>query len=191
MSTSKEILAYARNTFHRGNAMTGASGPFFGSTKEISVVTAADASHTLATTDAGLVLVTAALAASSIIKLPSPSTANIGLYYKVVIVGQLAAAASIGLADASTGFLHGAIKVQKVTANYITGEANSVVIVANGSSHQLLDLDENLPAKGGAPGSVLEFYYTSATKVVVTGTLLVNHEDPTTGTSLVNATGWS
>jgi hypothetical protein len=191
MSTSKEILAYARNTFHRGNAMTGASGPFFGPTKDISVVTAADASHTLATTDAGLVIVTGDLAAGSVIRLPSPSAANIGLYYKVLILGTLAGAASIGLADASTGFLHGAITVEKVTADYVTAEVNNVVIVANGSSHQLLDLDQDNVVNGGAPGSLLEFYYASATKVVVTGTLLVNHVGEPTGGSLVNATGWS
>tara|TARA_B100000902_G_C27055375_1_gene786315 strand:+ start:214 stop:792 length:579 start_codon:yes stop_codon:yes gene_type:complete len=167
--------------------------PRYVGVKDISVPTAADASHTLTENDAGLVLITANLDdhPTTVIRLPSPTVSNIGLYYKVIITGTLDGAASIGLAEASTAFLHGPINVVKTTAHYITEEANNVVVLADGTSHQLLDLDQNLPAKGGAPGSILEFYYVSLTKVVVTGTIFVNAEDPTTGASLLNATGWS
>ena len=159
----------------------------------ISETAAEHASHTLTENDAGLVLITGNLAdnAKTVIKLPSPTTSNIGLYYKVVILGTLVGAASIGLADASVAFLHGPINVVKTTGHYHE-DPNYVVKLANGTSDQykLLDLDQNLPAKGGAPGSILEFYYVSLTKVVVTGTIFVNHENPTTGTALLNTTGW-
>ena len=165
--------------------------PRFVGVKNITVVTAADASHPLTENDAGLVLITANLANGAVIRLPSPIASNIGLHYKVVMLGTMAAACSIGLADASTAFLHGCINVVKTTANYVTGAPCHKSIIANGSSHQLLDLDQDLDTKGGAPGSILEFYYVSLTKVAVTGTLLVNQEDETDGSSVLNATGWS
>ena len=165
--------------------------PRYVGVKNISVATADDASHTLTENDAGLVIITANLGSGSVIKLPSPTASNIGLYYKVIMLGTMAAAASIGLADASTAFLHGPINVVKTTANYSTEEANNVVVLADGTDDQLLALDQNDETKGGAPGSILEFYYVSLTKVAVTGTILVDVVTETTGAALVSEAGWT
>ena len=144
---------------------------------------------TLTENDAGLVIITADLADGCEIRLPTPTVSNIGLYYKVIMLGEMTSTASIGLAKDSSAYLLGPINVVKTTADYTNAEANNVVQLANGTTHQLLDLDGDLPAKGGAPGSILEFYYVSLTKVVVTGTVLANAVGETTGEELLPETG--
>ena len=143
--------------------------------KTISVVTADDASHTLAVDDAGVVLITAALEASSVIKLPAANATNaVGTYYKIIFANTMAQACSIELPNGGTGNFLGAIEVQRCSAADPDAATVNRIAFAPGSSKQSIELDENDESFGGAIGSVLEFYYASTTEVVVTGHLNVN-----------------
>lgn len=164
-------------------------GVFGAGFNDISVVTAADASHTLSDADAGIVVISGNLATGSEIKLPTPTTSNLGTYFKIIIQGTLAGTCKIGLADAGTAVLVGTATVTKTTANYTTAEANQINVVT-GADTQALDLDQDTATKGGAPGSVIEFYYATTAKVVVTANIFANSVNATTGADLFTDTGF-
>jgi hypothetical protein len=162
----------------------------------ISVVTAADASHTLSASAPGLVLITAALANGSVIKLPAASAANVGLYYKIVIAGKLANAAQIQLPNGGTGNFAGVVIIERCGPSG-DGSARAAVVeciaITPGSSKQSLDLDAVDETFGGGIGTTLEFYYASTTEVVVTGDIKVDLDstaiDAATATTFT-ATGY-
>jgi len=143
--------------------------------KTITVVTAADASHTLAPGDAGLVVISAALANGAVIKLPAADT-NVGLYYRLLYTGTMAAASKIQLPNGGTGNFGGVVTQNR--CGNVGGVADAVVVnrttVVPGASKQSIDLDENSETFGGGIGTDLEFYYASTTEVIVTGTIHVN-----------------
>ena len=152
-----------------------------GGYREITVVTAADASHTITEADAGVINISAALASGAVIKLPAADGANmIGWHCKILFTGKMAAAASIELPNGGTGNFVGLIEVQRggdgssFAGNAPAATAVERVPVIPGSSMQAIELDENDVTFGGAIGSFLDFFYASTTEVVVTGTLNVN-----------------
>ena len=145
--------------------------------REITVVTAGDASHTLTDADHGVVNISAALASGAVIKLPAADGANmVGWGVKIIFTGKMAAAASIELPNGGTGNFVGAITVERGDTGAGVADAAAVnrVTVVPGASKQAIELDENDVTFGGGIGSYLDFFYASTTEVVVTGTLYVN-----------------
>ena len=105
-----------------------------------------------------------------IVKLPEASTNNIGLSYKVII-GNNANNVRIG-PDGTTTKLTGSLNIACDAA------AKSLYRAADvGATHVSLSVAEAW--KGGATGSVIEFFYNSATGVSVFGTVLADHASPT------------
>jgi hypothetical protein len=143
--------------------------------KTISVITAGDASHTLVPGDAGLVVISAALATGAVIKLPAADT-NVGLYYRLLYTGTMNATSQIQLPNGGTGNFGGVVTQNR--CGNVGGVADAVVVnrttVVPGASKQSIDLDENSETFGGGIGTDLEFYYASPTEVIVTGTIHVN-----------------
>ena len=151
--------------------------------REITVVTAADDSHTLSANDGGLIFISAALASGAVIKLPEATTENIGLKYNIVFGGTMAAAASIELPNAKNSVFAGVVHVQRCgNAAGVTDAAAQTVVettivttVAQGE--KALELDENNESFGGGIGTDLTFSYVDTGVVFVTGDIMVNVAD--------------
>ena len=151
--------------------------------RDITVVTAGDASHTLTDADHGVINISAALASGAVIKLPAADGANmIGWHCKILFTGKMAAAASIELPNGGTGNFVGLIEVQRggdgssFAGNAPAATAVERVPVIPGANAQAIELDENDETFGGGIGSFLDIFYASTTEVVVTGTLNVNKD---------------
>jgi len=161
-----------------GNALNAASENNSGGYREISVITAGDASHTLTTADAGIINISAALASGAVIKLPTATQARVGLRYKVLITGTMAAAAKIQLPNAQVAVFVGCITQNR--SGTVAGVADAVavnrttVVTTLALGEKSLNLDEDDPTFGGAIGTELEFLYASTHEVIITGTILVN-----------------
>ena len=151
--------------------------------REITVITAADDSHTLAASDGGLIFITAALASGAVIKLPEATSENVGLKYNVVFGGTMAAAASIELPNAKDSVFAGVVHVQRCgnDAGVADAAAQTVVettVVTNVSdAEKALELDENDVTFGGGIGTDLTFSYVAENVVFVTGDIMVNVQD--------------
>jgi len=149
-----------------------------GSVKTITVATAADASHTLAPSDAGLVVISAALGSGAVIKLPAADT-NVGLYYRLLYTGTMAAASKIQLPNGGTATFGGVITQERCGIGSGAGQAdiegvNRTTVVPDAGAEKSIELDENDVTFGGGIGTDLEFFYVSPTEVIVTGTINVN-----------------
>lgn len=161
-----------------GNALNAAAENNAGGYREISVITAGDASHTLTTADAGIINISAALASGAVIKLPTATQARVGLRYKVLITGTMAAAAKIQLPNAQVAVFVGCITQNR--SGTVAGVADAVavnrttVVTTLALGEKSLNLDENDVTFGGAIGTELEFLYASTHEVIITGTILVN-----------------
>ena len=151
--------------------------------REITVITAADDSHTLAASDGGLIFITAALASGAVIKLPEATSENVGLKYNIVFGGTMAAAASIELPNAKDSVFAGVVHVQRCgnAAGVADAAAQTVVettVVTNVSdAEKALELDENDVTFGGGIGTDLTFSYVAENVVFVTGDIMVNVQD--------------
>ena len=154
-----------------------------GGYKEISTITAGDSSHTLSADDGGLVFITAALASASVIKLPEATQANVGLEYRIVFAGTMAAAASIDLPDAKNSVYAGVVHVQRCgNAAGVTDAAAQTVVETTivclaSQAEKSLELDENDVTFGGGIGTDLTFSYVAEDVVFVTGDIMVNVAD--------------
>ena len=161
-----------------GNALNAAAENNAGGYREISVITAGDASHTLTTADAGIINISAALATGSVIKLPTATQARVGLRYKVLITGTMAAAAKIQLPNAGVAVFVGGITQNRSGTGAGVADAVAVnrttVVTTLALGEKSLNLDEDDPTFGGAIGTELEFLYASTHEVIITGTILVN-----------------
>jgi len=161
-----------------GNALNAAAENNAGGYREISVITAGDASHTLTTADAGIINISAALATGAVIKLPTATQARVGLRYKVLITGTMVAAAKIQLPNAQVAVFVGCITQNR--SGTVAGVADAVavnrttVVTTLALGEKSLNLDENDVTFGGAIGTELEFLYASTHEVIITGTILVN-----------------
>tara|TARA_R110000824_G_scaffold11938_1_gene52506 strand:- start:5444 stop:6016 length:573 start_codon:yes stop_codon:yes gene_type:complete len=147
--------------------------------KEISVVTAGDASHTLSEKDAGSIFITAALASGAVIKLPTASESTIGLKYRILFGATMAAAAKIQLPNAGSAVFAGVITQERCgngagVAEHATNVRMTSIVTERSAQEKSLELDENDVTFGGAIGSDLLFEYVSEHVVMVSGKSYVN-----------------
>jgi len=189
------IPLYGQNK--AGNALGAAANS--AGYKEITVVTAGDASHTLSVADAGVVFINCALASGAVIQLPAATTANIGLRYRILFGGTMAAACSIELPEAYSNVFVGVITQERCgngagVAEHATNVRMTTIVTKQSDGEKALELDENDETFGGAIGTDLQFEYASADIVVVSGTSYVNVAttalDGLQATSFTG-TGWS
>ena len=151
--------------------------------REITVVTAADDSHTLTAADGGIIFISAALASGAVIKLPEATSENVGLAYNIVFGGALAAAASIELPNAKDSVFAGVLFQERCgTGAGVTDSGSQVVnrtslLCAVSDGEKALELDENDVTFGGGVGTDLTFKYVAENVVFVTGTLMTNVAD--------------
>jgi len=161
-----------------GNALNAAAENNAGGYREISIITAGDASHTLTTADAGIINISAALASGAVIKLPSATQARVGLRYKVIFTGTMAAACTIDLPDSGTAVYVGCVTQNRSGNAAGVADAADVnrttVVTTLAQGEKSIELDENDVTFGGAIGTELDFLYASKHEVIVTGTILVN-----------------
>jgi len=161
-----------------GDALNAAAEIYGAGFKEISTITAGDSSHTLSVADAGIVLISAALASGAVIKLPTANADRVGLKYRLLYTGAMAAASKIQLPDAGSAVFSGVVVQERAGSSGagVAEHATNVAILAivPGASKKSMELDENNETFGGAIGSDLEFVYASKTKIIVTGRVLVN-----------------
>ena len=146
--------------------------------KEITVVTAADPSHTLSVSEGGIINISAALAASSVIKLPECNADNVGLEYNIIYTGTMATASQIQLPNAGVGVFAGCVTVNRSGNGAGVADAAAVnrttVVTTVAQAEKSLDLDENDVTFGGAIGTNLKFKYVSPSVCFVQGDILVN-----------------
>ena len=147
--------------------------------KEITVVTAADASHTLSEADAGVIFINCALASGAVIQLPQAKPSNIGLRYRIIFGGTMAAACSIELPEAYSNVFVGVITQERCgngsgVAEHATNVRMTTIVTKQSDGEKALELDENDVTFGGAIGTDLTFEYASADVVIVSGTSYVN-----------------
>ena len=151
--------------------------------REITVVTAADDSHTLTAADGGIIFISAALASGAVIKLPEATSENVGLKYNIVFGGTMAAAASIELPNAKDSVFAGVLFQERCgTGAGVTDSGSQVVnrtslVCAVSDGEKALELDENDVTFGGGVGTDLTFKYVAENVVFVTGTLMTNVAD--------------
>ena len=151
--------------------------------KEISTVTAGDSSHTLTADDGGFIWITAALPSAAVIKLPEATPENIGLQYRIVFGGTMAAACSIDLPNAKNSVYAGVVHVQRCgnAAGVADAAAQTVVettvVTKVSDGEKALELDENDVTFGGGIGTDLTFSYVAEDVVFVTGDIMVNVAD--------------
>ena len=161
-----------------GNALNAAAENNAGGYREISIITAGDASHTLTTADAGIINISAALASGAVIKLPSATEARVGLRYRILFTGTMAAAAQIDLPDSGTAVYVGVVTQNRSGNGAGVADAAAVnrttVVTTLAQGEKSIELDENDATFGGAIGTDLEFVYASTHEVIVSGTILVN-----------------
>ena len=167
--------------------------------KEITVVTAGDASHTLSESDAGVIFINCALASGAVIQLPQAKESNIGLRYRILFGGTMAAACSIELPNAYSNVFAGVITQERCgngagVAEPATNVRMTTIVTKQSDGEKALELDENDETFGGAIGTDLQFEYASADVVIVSGKSYVNVAntalDGLQSTSFT-ATGWS
>ena len=161
-----------------GNALNAAAENNAGGYREISIITAGDASHTLTTADAGIINISAALASGAVIKLPAATVARVGLRYRILFTGTMAAAAQIDLPDSGTVVYVGVVTQNRSGNGAGVADAAAVnrttVVTTLAQGEKSIELDENDATFGGAIGTDLEFVYASTHEVIVSGTILVN-----------------
>ena len=151
--------------------------------REITVVTAADDSHTLSADDGGLIFISAALASGAVIKLPEATSENVGLEYNIVYGGTMAAASSIELPNAKDSVFAGVVHARRCgNAAGVTDSGSQVVnvttiVTAVSDGEKALELDENDVSFGGGIGTDLTFKYVAENVVFVTGSINVNVAD--------------
>ena len=162
-----------------GNALNASTEIHSGGFKEISIITAGDASHTLGTADAGIIVVSAALASGAVIKLPTASAARVGLKYRILFTGTMAAAAKIQLPDAGSAVFVGVVTQERCgnaagVAEHATNVRMTTVVTTQALAEKSMELDENNETFGGAIGTDLEFVYASTNTVIVSGKVYAN-----------------
>ena len=168
--------------------------------KEITTITAGHASHTLTEAEGGIIFVSAAMASGAVIQLPLSTIHNVGLEYRIVFGGTMAAAMTIDLKDAGTAVYAGVVHVQRCgnAAGVSDAAAQTVVettIVTNvAQGEKSLELDENDVSFGGGIGTDLLFNYVSPDVVFISGNIMVNLADTAIDAlqaTSFTATGWS
>ena len=146
--------------------------------KEITVVTAADDSHTLSVDDGGVVLISAALASGAVIKLPTATEDTIGLKFRLLYTGTMAVASKIQLPNAGNAVFAGVVTGNRCGNGAGVADAAAVnrttVVTTVAQAEKSIELDENDVTFGGAVGTNLSFKYVAKDVVFVSGTTCVN-----------------
>ena len=183
-STNAQIASYIRSNF----VGSGHQMKIGRSLTVISVATAGDASHTLEPVQSGAVFITANLADGAVIKLPAADSTSVGSYFRIIMVGTPAAAAQISLPNSGTAVFSGITTNIGATAQDTKTQHASLVIPGG---RKTLLIDEDAISKGGAPGSMYEFYYKSTTEVyVVAKAYHTESTDANTTNAIADATGY-
>ena len=168
--------------------------------KEISTITAGHASHTLSEEEGGIILVSAAMASGAVIQLPLATVHNIGLEYRIIFAGTMAAAMTIDLKNAGSAVYAGVVHVQRCgnAAGVSDAAAQTVVettiVTTFAQGEKSLELDENDVTFGGGIGTDLLFNYVSPDVVFISGNIMVNVADTAIDAlqaTSFTATGWS
>ena len=167
--------------------------------KEITVVTAGHASHTLSSDDGGIVFINCALASGAVIKLPEATPALAGLKYRILMGGTIAAAAKIQLPNAGSAVFVGVVTQERCgngagVAEHATNVRMTTIVTKQSDGEKSMELDENDVTFGGAIGSDLTFEYASEDVVIVSGKTLVNVATSALDglqSTTFTATGWS
>lgn len=145
---------------------------------EITVATAADASHTLTAADAGITLISAALADGAVIKLPEANADTIGLKFRLVYAATMAVASTIKLPNAGKAVFAGVVEANRCgnAAGVTDAEAvnRTTIVCTKAQAEKVIALDENDETFGGGIGTDLEFFYASEDVVFVSGHINVN-----------------
>ena len=161
--------------------------------REITVITAADDSHTLAESDGGIILISAALAAGAVIALPSATAKNVGLEFNIIYSSAMATLSYIQLKNADDAVFSGVVEVQRNATGAGVDDAvavNRVAMVTTAAqAEKSLKLDENDPSFGGGIGTDLRFRYVSPSVVFVTGH--INYSAATTDVDAVQSTSFT
>ena len=138
--------------------------------KEITVVTAGDASHTLSAT--------ASLASCAVIKLRECTADTVGLEFNIIYAATMAAASKIQLPNAGSAVFAGVITQERCGNGAGVADAADVnrttVVTTVAQGEKSMELDENDVTFGGAIGTNLKFKYVSPKVVLVSGTSCVN-----------------
>ena len=130
------------------------------------------------------ILVNAALADGSHIRLPEATTSNAGLTIKVLFALSPAATAHVGCVTSNLvgGLMGLSDATEGAAAGFIASSA-----IGTGNKRITLDVDATA-TPGGYPGSQITFHYTGvANTIIVEGTLL-GDVDSAAGGSLFNTT---
>ena len=151
--------------------------------KEITTITAGHASHTLSEEEGCIIFINCAMANNSVIQLPLATVHNIGLEYRIIFAGTMAAAMTIDLKNAGSAVYAGVVHVQRCgnaagvsdAAAQTVVETTIVTTVAQGEKS--LELDENDVTFGGGIGTDLLFNYVSPDVVFISGNIMVNVAD--------------
>jgi len=146
---------------------------------EITVVTAADDSHTLTAADAGITVISAALADGAVIKLPRVNDSTLGLKFRLLYTGTMAGASKIQLENDDPAVFVGVVQQERCgnavgVAEHATNVRMTTVVTTHAQQEKSMELDEDDVTFGGAIGTDLEFFYASTHAVIVTGNVLVN-----------------
>jgi len=162
-----------------GNALDAVSNWAAPGYNEITVVTAGDASHTLTAANAGITIISAALASGAVIKLPRVNEDTLGLKFRLLYTGTMAAASKIQLEDDDPAVFVGVVQQERCgnaagVAEHATNVRMTTVVTTAAAGEKSMELDENDETFGGAIGTDLEFFYASTHAVIVTGNVLVN-----------------
>ena len=161
--------------------------------REITVTTAADDSHTLTESDGGIILISAALAAGAVIKLPSVTAKNIGLEFNIIYSGTMATLSYIQLKDTDTAVFSGVVEVQR--SGHVAGVDDAVavnrvsMVTTEAQGEKSLKLDENDSAFGGGIGTDLRFRYVSPSVVFVSGH--INYSVATADVDAIQSTSFT
>ena len=162
--------------------------------KEITTITAGHGSHTLSEEEGGIIFINCAMASGAVIQLPLATVHNIGLQYRIVFGGTMAAAMTIDLKNAGSAVYAGVVRVRRITLADAVAVNSISVVTKVSDGEKSLELDENDETFGGAIGTDLLFSYVSPDVVFISGEIAMNKVstavDAAQSTSFT-ATGWS
>jgi hypothetical protein len=125
-----------------------------------------------------IVVITAAMADGTYLRLPEATTSNAGMHIRVVL--GIAVADDFAVGCVTSNLIGGATAVGDTNEAAGTGDgASAIADVGDTFKSVRFNLD-TVAAAGGTGGTVLDFYYTGqANLVVYSGSLIAEIDNPT------------
>ena len=127
----------------------------------------------MSASDGGIVLISVALAADSVLKLPEASQENVGLKFRIIYAATMATLSYIQLKNGNPEVFAGVVEVQRCgnAAGFADAVAvnRTTIVTTVAQAEQSLKLDENDETFGGGIGTDLTFEYVSPSVVLVSG----------------------